>query len=247
MRAAADAETPRVEIYKQEAGGSVWRMEMQGRPWVVKSLPGGVKTAAYELFRLSEGRRLWRGSAKLGKSGVRCIRPVLLAGRGICSVGGQWLVMPFQSGTTLADRLAGAGASDTWSPRFRQVRLAIARRLGDQAGRLVAAGIVNRDHKPSNLILTDEPGDAIPAPVMIDLDGLRIKRSRGQVLRMLSVLYRASLRVGEVTDDEAIAFAEAFVEASPSVGRAERLLEDVRCLTRARPLSYDPARVELPG
>jgi len=103
----------------------------------------GIKTLA------GAGRlmRQWRGSTWLAARGIATARPLALLRRWGPSCGEEVLVMERLEGPSLLECLASRGLT-------RGQERALAEEVGRMAARMVAAGRYNRDHKPSNLIVT---------------------------------------------------------------------------------------------
>ncbi len=211
--------------------------------WIVKQWrPRPIVTRVYQALRLTPAWRQWRGAAGLVAAGVRCGAPAALVHDR--STGVQRLLLPFVPGRTLHDLARDSTASTA------ACRRSVARRIGGQIGALLAAGLVNRDHKPTNLILDEaaQRGDA--PPTIIDTAGIRRRRSDAQVYRMLAVLDRSLVRAGPVCLRDRVGCLRELlrVDVRLARGHADRLrhvFARVTALRAARPLSYDPAT--LPG
>lgn len=135
-----------------------------------------------------------------------------------------------RAGPTLLEAL-GSDDGDT--------ALAAARAAGAHAARLLAAGVWNRDHKPSNLMF-DGPG----ALRLIDLDGLRRGAPPEAPARMLASLAIEPTGLGRPLPPELLgAIATGLAEGG---SKSELLTEAERLITRhgdARP-ARDPAEAE---
>lgn len=115
--------------------------------------------------RATRLERQWRGAALLLRHGFSVARPLALwrsrdaRGRTVES-----LAMERLHGETVLRHMADRSLS-------REAEFALARVLGEQAARLAMLGLVNRDHKPSNLLVLEGGSVAI-------LDTVAIRRGR---------------------------------------------------------------------
>lgn len=213
---------------KDDPRSTVTRHDLDGRSWVVKRYHLSMaKRLVYGVVRRTPPWQEWSGARSLASTGIRMSRPLAL-------IHPDRLVLSHHAGRTLHDWMRET--SD------RHKRLNVARGVGAQIGRITGAGLINRDHKPSNLIVDAacEVGDA--EPVLIDPAGLR-RRTPAKLLRMLAVLYRATPRAGGITTREGLTALRAAMTADPSVTArsAASLARTVLAQVNARPLSYDPA------
>lgn len=171
-------------LLKSEGPSSVWRARLLGRDVVVKlweqrTLSGRLKL----LLGGSRGRRHWRGAHLLARLGVPSARPLVLAqefGRGPPR---EWLVLEFARGRTLIDILN--------EPRLSvRDQHTLAAALGTQVGAIVSGGVYNRDHKPSNLVVSF---DDERRPTLTVLDTVAIRRcppgSLRRAAQMLACLH----------------------------------------------------------
>ena len=101
-----------------------------------------------------------------------------LAQRRPAACDSQALLLPFVEGTPLDHFVADAPTPSQWSHDYRALRLRLATVVGRQLGCLLADGVINRDHKLSNLIMDDQCRDESLEPVIIDPLGLRRWRRR---------------------------------------------------------------------
>ncbi len=176
---------------KIDEGTGVWRAGMNGRDVVVKMWEHRTLGARIKLLlRGSRAWRHWRGAAWLEASGFTTARTLALMTE--YGPGGprQWLVMEFLAGETVLEAIAGGGLGVR-----REHGLAAA--LGGQVSDMVARGRFNRDHKPSNLIVTGWAGDE-PTVGIIDCVAIRPCRrfDFGAMRRMLASLFIEPLGVG---------------------------------------------------
>jgi tRNA A-37 threonylcarbamoyl transferase component Bud32 len=204
--------------FKDDRRSLVEWFEHAGRRWLVKRYRGA--PARLWIGHVLRGAVAWRearAALKLARLGLRVSEPLALM-----HAGGPWrctqtLVMPYVEGTSLHNLLYYAAAPAQRSPADRQRRLAIARSVGRQIGRLTAAGYINRDHKPSNLII-DDPQDAPrDQPCLIDPAGIRRRRSDQQVLRMIARTLSTAVEAGHFTAREAMTCLRGIVEADPTL------------------------------
>lgn len=181
---------PNAELLKVDAGTAVYRSVVtddQGLPreivlkaWEVRPGLARLKSMA----RSSRAWRHWRGASRLLWAGISTARPLaLLTERGSRGEVVEWLAMDWLPGRTL---LAAVAEIDALSPRRR---IGVARAVGSQLAAMDAAALFNRDHKPSNLIVT-WPEDVKPngplasfataadEPVISIIDAVAIQRSR---------------------------------------------------------------------
>ncbi|MBL8762930.1 MAG: hypothetical protein JNM07_01505 [Phycisphaerae bacterium] len=154
--------------------------DMLGRPvvvklWTLRSLPDRLKA----MLGASRAHRHWRGGACLLAAGIPTARPIaLLRDAAPGSPPRMALVMEHLSGPTALEALADRARG----PRARHDA---ARAVARTTAALVHAGLFNRDHKPSNLILTTRAGTLDAAVI----DTVAIRRlPRHQVWRPLRTL-----------------------------------------------------------
>ncbi len=208
------------QVFKQGARSRVRWVVAADAQWVVKEMwdvPG--RALLSSAVRATPGWRQWSGAERLAAAGLRVSRPVVLAGHGFGSVAGQTLVLPYHDGPAMSRALREAPPPEQFTEARRERRLRLAASLGLQAGRMIRAGYVNRDHKASNLIL-DAVAEHGGEPLLIDLDGLRRLRgtgrlARGQIERMISTLYRSATDDGVILPEESTAFVEALLQEAP--------------------------------
>ncbi|MBX3375973.1 MAG: hypothetical protein KF678_03100 [Phycisphaeraceae bacterium] len=165
------------ETLKKEGAAWVYRGRMLGREVVVKvrelrSLADRLKVA----LGAGRGRRHWRGASWLLEHGFATARPLVLAmERG--SAAREWLVMEALPGASLLRHIADADLG------VREQH-GLARAVGRQVAALCAAGRFNRDHKPSNLIVSRRGGEFVVSII----DCVAIRRGRDGAVRMLHAL-----------------------------------------------------------
>ncbi len=172
------------ECLKSEGPASVHRATLCGRRVIVKCWEWrSVSDRLKLLFGASRARRQWRGAERLERAGVPAARPLVLARDHRPGLHAECLVLEEVEGRTLIDVMdrPGMGVAE-------QHRLAEA--VGAQVGEIVGAGVYNRDHKPSNLIVS-AGGDG---PRLTVLDTVAIRRCPpGSVRRAAQML--ASLHI----------------------------------------------------
>ncbi len=167
-RALAGVDWSKAELLSDKPGSSVWRatLVVQKRPMavVIKCEPiEGLKRRLQVLLGRSHAHRHWRGAELLKGHGFRTADPKAIVygrrdGRTI-----ECLLMEALDGKTVLEHLA-AGDLGVRGEH------AAARAVGDLTRRLWQAGIYNRDHKGSNLMVVG--GD--PACIaVLDAVGLR--------------------------------------------------------------------------
>jgi tRNA A-37 threonylcarbamoyl transferase component Bud32 len=165
---------------KADGGVAVRWASVLGRDVIVKSWrTAGAAAWVKAQLRASRAWRHWRGAETLGRVGVPTAKCLVLA-RGS---GHEWLVMETLPGNTV---LEFAAAKPMGARRER----AVARGIGIGIARLHAAMMFNRDHKPSNLIVTRLDDDAAEVAV---IDCVAIISARGMspeqpLVRMLASL-----------------------------------------------------------
>lgn len=199
--------------------------------------PGGAPSTVLKILRhdglieqaravlgMTRLHRQWRGDARLARADLQppvcqaLARAHTRAGE-VCTL----LVLEHLGGPDLLGRLhecrrIGAGAEKT----LNQLAAAAAR----LASRVAAAGLFNRDQKPSNIVVHAPQGGASDEPrlVVIDTVGVRSARSaaarRTAHERMLFSLVIEPLGTGLLPRRAVL--MRALVRACPAVPRAER-------------------------
>ncbi len=217
--------TPAIQVFKDDSRSRVCVVQGHGRAWVVKRyrLPRW-KTWAYHVFRLTPAWREWLGSHRLALAGCCVSRPLALVHQRGHRSTGQTLILSLAPGQSLYHVLADSKPPTNRSNADRRLRRRIAQAIGQQIGKMTAAGIINRDLKPSNWVIDSAGGDAgDPQAVMIDPAGLRRRRGDQQVYAMLAGFLCATQEPGGVTLREAVACLKAVLQADPSIAERERL------------------------
>lgn len=166
------------ERLKDDGGTAVLRASLLGREVVLKRWDlGSLGARVRAVLRAAPADRHWRNAAWLAARGITTARPLALATEYRRPHPRRWLAMEHVPGRTLLQEIAGGdlGVRDEHS---------IAWLLGQQLARFRALPAYNRDHKPSNLIVTgDEEGSQIAV-----IDCIAIRRGRGGPDRMMASL-----------------------------------------------------------
>jgi hypothetical protein len=164
-------------VLKHDERSTVLTGESSAGPVVVKSLLlDRPKDVLSRMFSVTRFVRQWGGAELLARHGFAVATPLALwRGRDEQGRLVESLAMERLSGKTVLRHLA-----DRDLPRDEQ--FALARELGSQAARLALAGLVNRDHKPSNLIVKSLAGVSgsvgASGSVVAILDTVAIRRAR---------------------------------------------------------------------
>lgn len=171
-RALAELTLP--EPIKAEAGpkrvSAVYRVTLLGSQVALKlDAPLGARAWLARLgLDRSRAARQWEGARVLRAAGVETARPFVLARCTWTHDGvprrAELVAVEWIEGRTLLEAIAGARGED---------RRAIARRAGRLTARLTAGMILNRDHKPSNVIVVTPEHNRAPELALIDTVGIR--------------------------------------------------------------------------
>lgn len=199
------------------------------RQWVVKTYHlHAVRRAAAARLRQSPAWREFRAFGRLREAGLRVPPCVALVGR---PDGDEALVMPYIDAEDLEAFIAG---SDDPLARAR-----VARAVGAQAGALLRAGLVNRDHKVSNLLIDASCRESGEPPIIIDPLGLRRRDPvrRGRVDRMWARLLETAVKAGPVSKREIVA---AWRAGHPGAGRGELVRQRRRIASAYRDMGGPP-------
>lgn len=167
---------------KRRPRDEVWRFD----GFIAKcSLLDSTRRRLQRLTRSSRAWRYWSGARWLREHGFLAPRPMaILRGRGHQGPVEVFILAPIR-GTSLIEILAGRGLLGR--PLACRAQHALARELGGQALALASLGRVNRDHKPSNLIVSR--ADAWGAEVgIIDCVAIRRAPPAAALARMLACL-----------------------------------------------------------
>jgi hypothetical protein len=158
-------------VLKEDRGLCVLAGDSPAGPVVVKRM---VMERLGDRLKMALGwsrlARQWRGAEALARKGVAVARPIVLwRGRDERGRVVESLAMERVRGETVLRRMARRGVPPA-------ERRALAEALGAQVGALARRGLMNRDHKPSNLVLRGD-GPGAPATIVV-LDTVAIRRSR---------------------------------------------------------------------
>jgi len=172
-------------LLKSDGNASVFRATILNRDAVIKLWEHRTLSARLKLlFGSSRGRRHWRGAHLLMRLGIPSAKPLALAHDFAHRPPREWLVLEFVRGRTLIDILN--------EPRLSvKDQHTLAAALGSQIATIVSGGIYNRDHKPSNLIISL---DDEQRPSITVLDTVAIRRCPPGSLRRAAQML-ASLHI----------------------------------------------------
>jgi len=218
----ADDYTPG-QTFKDDARSLVLWFERGGRRWLIKRYRG--KPLRMWIGHLLGRSVAWRecaASIQLAADGLRVSEPVALMHAGGPMRCTQTLVMPYVDGTSLYHVIHGAPPLDQLTPAERRRRRQIAQSVGHQIGLLTAAGWINRDHKPSNLIIDDAVHGPDRQPLLIDPAGIGRRRRDEQVYRMLASVYDNARLAGPFTTGETLACLRQILKTDPSLADQTR-------------------------
>lgn len=117
-----------------------------------------------------QGDRQWRACARLAMKRIPCSKPVMLGHGEVDGVTCELIVLRWAPGRTVLELLAAIASGGADAPgAAEQHRIASA--VGATVPALLRAGMWNRDHKPSNLVVDrDEQGKA--RVTLIDVVGI---------------------------------------------------------------------------
>lgn len=201
------SETPSFSArrHSAQADGPAWADALANEPWertaVLLKEDGRVRVLAASLrgqqvvlkfyryqglvnrvrarFGVAPGDRHWAGAALLAAEGIPCAPMLALLNRRDGAQREDCLVMGRLKGSSLLHCLDQAKRGEM--PLNHQHNLA--RAVGLQVGCILAAGLHNRDHKPSNLVVgfdKDDP-NAMPTVAVADCQGVhRLNRDRSR-------------------------------------------------------------------
>lgn len=184
-------------ILKDDRRSTVVRMDHTpaGSVVVKTRLLNRVRDRLDTLLTRTQLERQIRGARTLQRIGVATAEPLLLV-RGADRATGaarESLVTRALPGRTLLHLMDDIARGPAQAPSFAAQR-AVARTLGRQLQRFAAAGLFNRDHKPSNLIVMFN--DSPPEVAVIDTVAIRADRLKDGGLRMLTSLMLEPLGCG---------------------------------------------------
>lgn len=157
-------------LLKQDGATWVRRASMMGRDAVVKCREiDGVWSRVKCALGRGKGDRHWRGAAMLAGKGVKTARVFVLARAEVDGRACELLVMEWVEGVTLLRVMANVHSAAAGAPGVR-AQHAIARAVGEQIAQMEE--LLNRDHKPSNVIVERWTASAAQVAV-IDCEGVR--------------------------------------------------------------------------
>lgn len=166
----------RARVVKTDDRSSVLSGEVAGRGVIVKTVvTSPMRSRAPASIGRTRLTRQWHGAEMLLENGFPTVEPVLMwQGRSSRGHYAETLVMERVEGRTLLSVVAHArlGLAEERS---------LAAETGRLTGRLVTASLFNRDHKPSNILVADPPGNGHaghPRLVLIDTAGVTRLGSR---------------------------------------------------------------------
>ncbi|MCW5776981.1 MAG: hypothetical protein KIS87_11125 [Phycisphaeraceae bacterium] len=207
-------------VLKEHEGSRVFEANASGAGVVVKVWPiAGLRRRVQLLTGTTRGHRHWRGAERLARVGVATARPLWLATARIDGLPVVVLAMERVEGGTLLSHLADGTMSEGDAE-------SLAGAVGEQVGAIVRSGLFNRDHKPSNLIVTGV-GGAMPSVAVVDCVAVRRSRGRrlGPMARMIASLLIEPAGVGSPVPMRMVhvvfetAVAAAFPLASDDIRR----------------------------
>jgi hypothetical protein len=189
---------PGFRLLKQESGPGHTRTNapaltltatLAGEPLLLKLTPArGLSAHLKRLARATRAHRQWDGALRLAAAGFDTPTPLLLASVRLDGHPADLLVTRYLRGQTLIEHLAARSARPA-TPADAAPDRALADAVGRHVAQIVRAGLFNRDHKPSNLLILDpappaapstSPGPTAPppAPALALLDTVAIRRAR---------------------------------------------------------------------
>lgn len=210
------------QVFKDDSRSVVTTVSLDQQDWIVKRYRGpGWKTAIYHSLRRTPAWREWAGAMQLQQARCRVSRPLALVHQTGPAGISQALILPYVEGPSLYHWLVGSSgaAADSLNARTRRRRMAQA--VGGCIGQMTAAGIINRDLKPSNLIVDPLCEQGNQPPWIIDPAGLRRRRNDGQVYQMLADFLYSTEEPGGVTVREAMIGLKSLLRADPSIARGQ--------------------------
>jgi tRNA A-37 threonylcarbamoyl transferase component Bud32 len=169
----------RATLLKSDGPTTVYRTRLLGRDTVVKCWRLGPKARIQALFNDTRALRHWRGASRLLACNIPTAAPWAMVRVLSDSHPVECLAMESLPGKTLLRHLA----DHDLSPRQEH---ALADALGRQLSLMARSSIDNRDHKPSNLIVTN-PGPDHAAVAIIDCGALGPKFRSGRILATLAI------------------------------------------------------------
>lgn len=167
-------------LLKEDGPVRVLAAKLRGREVVLKFYRyQGVVGRVRARLGVAPGDRHWAGAALLAAEGIPSAPMLALLNRREGQVREDCLIMGRLGGASLLHCLDQAKRGDM--PLTQQHNLA--RAVGLQVGCILAAGLHNRDHKPSNLIVKFDEADpdAMPTVAVADCQGVhRLDRDKSR-------------------------------------------------------------------
>jgi len=167
-------------LLKEDGRVRVLAASLRGQEVVLKFYRyRGLVSRVRARLGVAPGDRHWAGAALLAAEGIPCAPMLALLNRRDGSEHEDCLVMGRLRGSSLLHSLDQARRSEL--PIRQQHDLA--RAVGLQVGCILAAGLHNRDHKPSNLVVCFNQTDpeAMPTVAVADCQGVhRLNRDRSR-------------------------------------------------------------------
>ncbi len=199
-------------LVKAEGGTAVYFAELLGQAVVLKRWTLRSRADAVKAFvHASRAERHWRGSERLIDLGIPTAHCLAIIDQGKGRTRERWLIMQRLPGRSALAHLASADLPT-------RTQHALARELAHHFTSLRHAGVVNRDPKPSNLIVTSTDAE-VACIAMIDCVAIR-RGGRRRWLRSMAMLAIEPLGCGVPIRRGLIARFIATVEAG---GKGERL------------------------
>ena len=158
-----------VRVLKAEGKAWVRLVEVAGERVVVKCRPlHTLHRRLQSLYTLGHAHRQWRNAYRLKRARITTAEPIVIARATIDAVRCELLALAYIEGPTLLEVL-----NDIKHRRGPSVHKQheIARAVGSSVAAMLKANLCNRDHKPSNLIVSQRPDAALDIAV-IDCVGI---------------------------------------------------------------------------
>ncbi|MFG0283820.1 MAG: hypothetical protein ACF8R7_05310 [Phycisphaerales bacterium JB039] len=175
-------------VIKREGDRAVWRAQLRDQEVIIKTWGLRGRRRVQSLVLLSPAWRHWRAGHRLLQRGIRAARPIALGAEVIEGKFAEALVLDFVPGPTALEALV--------RPLGSAEERGVARAVGEQTGAIVRAGLYNRDHKPSNLIVCDVSAEAAEVAVIDCVGFRRAWGSESALAQMLAKLLIEPLGCG---------------------------------------------------
>lgn len=185
--------SPPDRLVKNDTRTRIEKRTANQTPFAVKHF----RTPAYKdfLYNIVKRTPAWRefqGALKLQRANIAALQPLALV-RGSNNQTTETLITPWTSDPTI--KLFLLDIPNTPSPQQTAQLFTLAKQLGQQLGQMLAANIINRDHKASNIIINPTTF----TPTLIDPAGLRRFRNLTQLHRLLALLEKTTFQVTPTT------------------------------------------------